>query len=200
MIGAGRLALAAALVASIAAPAAAEPGEQDPYSRDGFYVSLGGYYQKENYADTCDEIVDDVCVAGFRPDSSGGAGTHAGYRFHRYAAAEIQFEWVKDALEDQFNESAYVVTANIKPFLPFGRFQPFALVGFGYMRAPVPVGDERDFSIENGITFRFGGGIDLYATEHWALVAETSYVQPLPVNQLDKVPFLSVGGAFQYRF
>lgn len=197
------LPLALLLLASGATPASSEPPPgEDPYSRNGWYLGLGGYYQREYSRDTCENgsIPGEGCIDGFRPDSSGGVAGHAGYRFHRYAAADLQFEWVKDALEDDFDESAYVATINLKAYLPWRRLQTFALLGGGYMRAPVPDRFERDIRVENGIAFRFGGGFELYASEHWALLAEASWVQPLPLNDLDKVPYLSAGGGFQYRF
>lgn len=195
--------LALLLLLGVPLHAHAEPApDADPYSRDGWYLAVGGYYQKEYSRDTCENgsLPGQGCVDGFRPDSSGGIASHAGYRFHRHAAADLQLEWVKDALEDDFEESAYVATLNLKAYLPWRRLQAFGLLGGGYIRAPVPDRFERQINLENGIAFRFGGGFELYATEHWALLAETSWVQPIPLNDLDKVPYLSVGGGLQYRF
>lgn len=200
---AGRFALAVTVLGSLTAASRAEgAGPDEDWSRNGIYASLGGYYQKEFYGDTCLNGVDEQgsCIDGFRPDSSGGVAGHLGYRFHPYVAAEVMVEWVKDALEDQFDESAWLITANLKAYWPRWRIQPFALVGTGYMRAPVPTRGERDHSRENGMAFRFGGGFDLWASENWALMGEVSWVQPTPINDLDEVPFLSVGGGLQFRY
>jgi len=195
----------ALLLAVLPLVAAAEPPpepDSDPYSREGWYVSIGAYYQKEYAQNTCEGGLTPelTCANGFQPDSAAGVASHGGYRFHRYAAAEVQFEWVKDALEDDFNEHAFVTTVNLKGYLPLRRLQPFALVGFGWMRAPVPLQMQRAVRVENGIAFRFGGGFELYATKHWALLGEVSWVQPLPINHLERVPYLSLGGGVQYRF
>lgn len=203
---AGRFALAVVAWVSLSAAAsraeAVGPKEGADWSRNGIYASLGGYYQKEFSEDTCTNGVaaGEGCIDGFRPDSSGGVAGHLGYRLHPYLAAEVQVEWVKDALEDQFDISAWMFTANLKAYWPRWRIQPFALLGTGYMRAPVPTPGERNYSIENGMAFRFGAGFDLWATERWALMGEVSWVQPTPINDLDKVPFLSVGGGVQFRY
>jgi opacity protein-like surface antigen len=200
---AAQLALTAAVLLGAAAAAHADPDESGhDWSRNGLIVAAGGYYQMENYDDTCENGVDGdgKCIDGFRPDSSGGVAGHLGYRFHPWFAADLMVEWVKDALEDDFEESGYVVTANLRAIWPLGRWQPYALLGTGYMRAPVPRHGQRAVQTENGMAFRFGGGFDLWATEHWALYGEVSYVQPAPINDLDEVPYLSVGGGFQFRY
>lgn len=203
MQGVGRFALLALLLAvPVAAHADDEPAGSGDWSRDGFLVAAGGYYQHEHYEGTCQNGVDATgsCIAGFRPDSSGGVAGHLGYRFHRWFAADLMIEWVKDFLEDDFQDSAYVVTTNLRIIWPLSRFQPYALLGGGFMRAPVPRPRERAVRIENGFAGRLGGGFDLWATEHWALYGEASYVLPAAINGLQNVPFLSVGGGFEFRY
>lgn len=203
MKAAASLALAAAaLLGTAAAARAGSDASARDWSRDGLIVAVGGYYQGENYDDTCQNGVDanGQCIDGFRPDSSGGVAGHLGYRFHPWFAADLMVEWVKDFLEDDFGESAYVVTANLRAIWPVSRWQPYALLGAGYMRAPVSRQGRRAVRTENGMAFRFGGGFDLWATEHWALYGEVSYVQPAPINDLDQVPYLSIGGGFEFRY
>jgi hypothetical protein len=45
---------------------------------------------------------------------------------------------------------------------------------------------------------RFGGGIDLYATKHIVVSAESSYV--LPFEGLEDFDYVSIGLGLEYRF
>ena len=45
---------------------------------------------------------------------------------------------------------------------------------------------------------RFGGGIDIYATENFAVSLNISYV--LPTGDLKDLDYVSIAWGFQYRF
>ena len=45
---------------------------------------------------------------------------------------------------------------------------------------------------------RFGGGIDLYATQNVVVSLEADYV--LPVGKLEDLNYITVSWGFQYRF
>ena len=147
-------------------------------------------------------------------DNSFGVNGRVGYRCHRYFSAEVEVEWNKfssDLTQPGYERLAnvvsepVVVTANAKGYFLTGRYQPFLLLGAGVMSADIklrdPVGLEftgLESENQNEFAMRFGGGIDLYATEHVVVSLEASYV--LPFRSLDTLDYISVSWGFQYRF
>ena len=115
----------------------------------------------------------------------------------------------------------FVGAVDIKGFLLTGRFQPFLLLGGGTMTVrtkvtnPTAVQQSTEFPPNSGLyvpnrgpvtqarnyqdfVFRFGGGIDLYATEHVVVNLGATYLLPLGnVRTLDVYTF---GGGLEYRF
>ena len=47
-------------------------------------------------------------------------------------------------------------------------------------------------------TFRFGGGVDLYATDHIVVNVGASYL--LPLGQVGGTDVFTIGGGIEYRF
>ena len=87
------------------------------------------------------------------------------------------------------------------PYLFKDRFQPYAALGAGVMAvhskikyAPGSLDCER----AAGFAARFGGGADLYVTEHIVLNAEIRYV--LPTGVVEGLDLISFGWGLQYRF
>lgn len=113
------------------------------------------------------------------------------------------------------------VTTDIKGYLLTGRYQPYVLVGGGTMHistkvtnptgitstvpngAPPPANlavygpviQSRDYT---DFVFRFGGGFDVYATDHVVVNIGASYL--LPLGQVSGVDLYTVGGGIEYRF
>ena len=98
-----------------------------------------------------------------------------------------------------------MVTSNVKGFFLTGRYQPYLLVGAGVMTAdttlrdtvglpPSATGTESD----EAFVMRFGGGIDLYATENVVVTLEADYVYPF--GSLDDLRYVTIGWGVQYRF
>ncbi len=155
-------------------------------------------------------------------DAFGFAG-RVGYRCHPRVSAELQFEWLETfqggLLETSMpmNDTprrfdleleSLVMTVNAKGHLLTGRYQPFALLGVGFMRAESKSRDvsggllagfapqQSDREVE--LALRFGAGLDLYVTEHWVTTAEGSYV--MPMGKLDGLDYYQFGLGIQYRF
>jgi opacity protein-like surface antigen len=175
-------------------------------------------------------------------DDTFGVMGRGGYRCHPHVSAEMQFEWLDDfngslaesSLDNtndtlrNFNLSieTLVFTANMKGHLLTGRFQPFVLGGFGFMRmetksrditpnatartdvCPADAGVPPDpnppcwaaqaSERQVNVALRLGGGIDVYLTENIVMSAEASYL--MPTGKLDNMDYYSIGVGLQYRF
>jgi opacity protein-like surface antigen len=214
-------AAAAALVgvvcASIALTAEDEVDETD-FARRGWMVGVAGSYAFETFEDDAERDFQKVLgpAVNLSVDDSPGFNGRLGYRCHRRFSAEVETEWLHgfdaDLTQPGVDQLAHVeydpivVTANVKTYFGTGRYQPFLLVGAGAMTAERklrdPVGlaftglnkDESD----NAFAMRFGGGIDLYATENVALSVDVDYV--LPFGNLDTLDYVTIGWGIQYRF
>lgn len=201
------------LVCTAAAINADDEAAEKEYARPGWQLGVGGSYAIETFEDD----VDVPPVPGPPPsvsvDDSFGIQGRAGYRCHERFSADVEVEWIHgfdaDASQSGVGKIAkgeiepIVVTANLKGYLLTGRYQPFLLVGGGFMRADETVHDTSaalglsDSDDKLRLAFRFGGGVDLYATRHIVLSAEADYV--LPTGSLD-YDYVSVGLGLQYRF
>ena len=57
----------------------------------------------------------------------------AGYRFHKYLAAEVEYEWLQhfgmrvEGVELGSMRSSQTITANLKAIAPYGHWQPYVL-------------------------------------------------------------------------
>ena len=209
-------ALVGVMCSSIALTDEAEIVEDD-FARRGWFVGVAGSYAfatfeddaEDNFAKTLGPAVD------LSVDDSAGFNGRVGYRCNRRFAAEVQTEWIDgfdgDLTQPRVDPLAnvefdpIVVTANVKGYLLTGRYQPFLLVGAGAMTADVnirnPVGlafTGIDSESENAFAMRFGGGIDLYATENVVVNLEVDYVYPF--GNLDDLRYVTIGWGVQYRF
>src|SRR4029079_14142793 len=81
----------------------------------------------------------------------------------------------------------WAATLNFKGYLLTGRYQPYIVVGLGYMEidghgVPDKSGPGGDFST------RYGIGMDACITEHIAIGPEVAYVLPFhDVNNMDLI-------------
>jgi hypothetical protein len=179
------------------APADDEGGGSDAdaagYDRDGWYVGLGGGYAMELFQ-------------GGSSGDSGFAQLRAGYHFLRFASFEPQLEYTpkfngKSGKYAGVDTATFAFWGNFKgyPTAPWtGRFQPFAMVGVGWMWERL-TGPAINGSDEQGnFAARFGGGIDLYITDNIVVTAEGAWV--MPTGNLSDLNQIQIGGALQYRF
>ncbi len=155
-------------------------------------------------------------------DAFGFAG-RVGYRCHPRVSGELQFEWLETFQGELVETGAplndaprkfdlelesLVMTVNAKGFLLTGRYQPFALLGIGFMRMEsksrdVSGGTLAGFAAQQSdreveFALRFGAGLDFYLTENWVTTAEGSYV--MPTGKLDGLDYYQFALGIQYRF
>jgi opacity protein-like surface antigen len=192
-----------------------QPAEDtSEFERKGWFVNLAGTYAVDKFDSTFgDELSGSVGTpVKVETDESLGLNGGGGYRCHRYFSTEIEVEWI-DEFESDFSGTDVVgsadpdpmtITTNFKGYLPFGRFQPYALAGGGIIFTTVPVKAvtttgpiEWDEKVR-AFAFRFGGGIDFYATEH--IVLNIGAEQVIPVSAELDLNYISVGWGIQYRF
>ena len=201
----------AALVAGGGA-ARAEPPQPD-YARSGWYLGVGGIF-------AISDISLDTTELGMVPPqppatdpkfgNSGGVDFRAGYRVHPRVAVEFDYQW--QAGFDSSNPAVelpgtqgieidtHLLSLNAKVFAATGRWQPYGLVGASLLIFNKEIVDmkPKPWDIDYGFAPRFGLGIDFYASEHWVLTLEGTYI--VPVGVLDGANMGTVGAGFQYRF
>lgn len=173
-------------------PAVAEVVEETVnYARDGAYVGAGGLYAVE--------LFDDNSVGGARTDNSWGFEVHGGYRFHPNAAAELRYEWFNEFDLDPGHIDGWAISINGKGYILTGRFQPYGLVGLGFMHGEGSAGNFAGAAHpSNGFMMRFGGGMDVYATENIVVGPEFAYL--LPTGSAEDLDMLTVSLGVSYRF
>jgi opacity protein-like surface antigen len=163
-------------------------------------------------------------------DDAFGFSGRVGYRCHPYISTELQFDWLGDfdgALSENPNGitnegvaepdtarkfdlelESLVFTTNMKGHLLTGRYQPFVLVGLGFMRMESKTRDASGGAIPGSapqgsdrtvkVAMRFGGGLDFYITKNVLASAEFSYL--MPTGKLEDLDYYSIGVGLQYRF
>ena len=141
-----------------------------------------------------------------------GADVRAGYRIHRHFGAEVQFQWFSGA-DIKFQGfkalklETWTITGNLKGYLLTermdallgGRIQPFLLAGVGLMHFDVKDKVDLGFSADGeDVAARFGGGVDIYATQSIGIYLDVTYLLTTgDVEGLDHVG-LSLGALFRF--
>jgi len=210
--GAGSVAIATVIGAACAIATNPSPkAADDDYARRGWLVGIGGSYAIETFSDDAESDLKSVFgpTTSFSADDSLGINGGVGYRCQRYFGAEVDVEWI-DSFDGDVSVSGLkvgtleaeilVVTANAKGYFPIGRFHPFVVVGGGAMTAELQ-GSILGVSVSDdatNFTFRFGGGLDVYATSHIVVSLGVNYV--LPIGELRDLDYVSFGWGLQYRF
>ena len=184
--------LLAVTIFGAAAPGAAQfgsPGEAPAdlaYSREGAYIGLGGAYAVESF-DSNEGDHDDAGALVFR----------AGYRGYPYFAVELlgevftKFEGTDDLDNDIHG---FAVTLNAKGVLPLGRFEPFAMIGIGFL----DIDADRRRDRRDDFAFRSAVGLDFHITPHWVAYAEGMYL--LPTGEVSNYDLATFGAGILYRF
>ena len=201
-----------------ASPVRAEGAAHDEnlFSRDRFFYLAGGLAAGQ-YLDVEDDIEAFFASGGLfvpvKADETIGVDVRAGYRIHRNVAAEMQFQWFSGAdikvagikaLELETwtvtgNLKGYLLTERIEAALGAGRIQPFLVVGVGLMHFDVrdKLGLEASDDGKD-LAARFGGGVDIYATQNIAFYLDVTYLLTTDdVEGLDHVG-LSLGALFRF--
>lgn len=195
--------IAAGLSAAVLAGWAVTASADGEYGRSGPYVGAGAVYAFENIEEPgAPFFVDDV-------DNSWGYNLKGGYRFNKYFALEAQWEhWVGFEyspalavdLPDDAEFAGWLLSANAKAFFSDGPFQPYVLVGLGWM------GGEDDARIDSSgdslddtdFGVRFGAGMDFYLSRNWGINAEAGYA--MGVDTLNDYQLIPISVGVFYRF
>jgi len=174
----------------VATSAFAEPPPpEDDFARKGLYLGAYGVYAFNAYRDT-----------GKDYDDSFGANVRIGYRGADWYALEAVVEWIHrfESTDPDVQARTIIGGVNAKFFPLHGRFQPYGLIGVnGYDVNSKNETKNKDFEGTDW-GFRFGVGIDIYATRNWVVAVEGSYV--LGAGDLWEADYGSVGMGIQYRF
>lgn len=172
----------------------------------GFYAGVAGLA-------LFDEFDKDIPLARLpidKVDASFGVSAWVGKRLHRHFAVEGQFDWIEgfDVRLDNGNKGrphydldGWVLSANAKVYFAWGRLQPFAKLGLGAVQMELGSTDNErlaDDRKKSDFVTRFGGGLDVYATRSIAIVFVADYI--MPVDSLEKLPFLALNLGLQYQF
>ena len=191
-----------AIVLLMATPASVQAERSRDFAHTGPYLGVGGLLSALPYADH--RIPGDW-------DHSLGVSGRIGYRFHRHFSAELEARWHDDFDSDPSRAGdtisaslePVVFTVNAKVHFMLGRIQPYLLAGYGGMTGRVEIvdtagGGTSDTERYWDYALRFGGGFDVYVTEHIVVNTEVGYVYPRgEVNDFDQ---LSFGWGLEYRF
>ena len=158
------------LVSTIAAQTVR--ADDDPYNRSGGYIGVGGSYALPLSGNSFDDAFKPLNADVSR---SWGAHATAGYRFNKWLATEVEYEWMKGfntraagiAVADIQTQTA---TVNLKVTAPYGQWQPYFLVGGGATWASLDKDFFNNLDVTTpSFTARFGAGLDFYFTPNFYL-------------------------------
>jgi opacity protein-like surface antigen len=185
-------ALVIASALAIAGAAAAEDGpETSPHARPGAYLSVGGVAALPNYDDPLPN-----------PSVGGGVDIRLGYRVGAYTSVELAYTGTFGSQSNlpglQIQLDDHLIAANGRVFMAYQRIQPYVLVGMGALIRQSQVSGTATTSTQTAYAVRLGAGADLYASEHWVVEIEGSYV--IGTGQLEKRDYGLVGASVMYRF
>lgn len=167
----------------------------DVFNRPGPYVGVGGSYM----------------VSGFQGGAQSadfgdtlGFNVRGGYRLNEYWAFEGLYEYGDDFGAHQVVPGGDIQTntfmGSAKLIVPLGRFQPYLSGGVGLVNANADKSLRRTNWDVDGTNFagRFGGGVDLYATENVAVYLDASYT--MPIHEVSDLYHFSFGWGAKYVF
>jgi hypothetical protein len=168
---------------------------EDVFNRPGPYLGIGGSYM----------------ISGFQGAAANGDfgntlgfNARGGYRLNEFWAIEGIYEYGDDFGAHQVTPGAKIqtnsFTVNGKLLVPLGRFQPYLEGGVGVLNANADLPLRRTNWNVDGTNFagRFGGGVDLYATENIALYADAAYT--IPIGDVNDLYHFSFGWGAKYVF
>jgi opacity protein-like surface antigen len=175
----GILLLIAALLLVLAPVAhSEEPPEDFEADREAGYLGISGVYARQDMSDSNS--------IGLRVGDSGGLSARMGFRMMRYAAVEIEGEWLYNlgsGIENPWN-----IIANFKAIYPLGpqdRIQPYLVGGAGVTSARFKPAGRPSYVDTDGV-YKLGGGLDFFLTRHWVVGTEASWT-----NGMSKSPGLT---------
>ena len=191
------------LMAMIGAPALvqAEASPGPDFGRPGIYAGAGVTVGFENF----DSPFWTNDYPGFDDyETPVGFDLWAGYRLIPNLALEVELGYLGgfDLKGTHLKLDALTLMGNVKAYVLTGRFQPFAVAGVGMLNwrgtdSTAPSYNEGNVS-KADLAARFGGGIDVYLTENFALELKASYL--LSTRELKDSDFFDLTVGAQIRF
>jgi opacity protein-like surface antigen len=167
------------LVSTIAA-GAARAGD-DEYSKNGAYFGIGASYGVPLFEPTLDNAFNGAGLDE-KVSNAWGLNARAGYRFHKYLAGEVEYEWLQHfgmrvGGAGLGSVRLQTITANLKAIAPYGHWQPYVLAGFGATLAKYSETSGSPLNVApTSYSTRFGLGVDYYLTENIALNLGSEFV------------------------
>jgi outer membrane protein W len=159
---------ALALLACLVTRPARADGE---FARSGPYIGVGASRSLNLIEDF---LADDPVLSHIHVNDVWGVNGRAGYRLTSWFALEAEYEWLDDfdfklGPVDLGRIGAQTATANLRLIGPFGRFQPYLLLGAGAIF--VAVHDRFGALDVTSPEFagRIGLGLDVFLTQNFYL-------------------------------
>jgi opacity protein-like surface antigen len=177
------------------------------FDQTGVYIAAGAAFALTTQIENAlEDDLESIGAFGLDVDQETiyGYKIRAGWRYHAAGAFEAEFErGIESDLSvdglDVIESNSWTAMLNFKLFPIGGRFQPYAMFGAGVLHVDwegalgIGISDTN-----NDAAVRFGGGLDVYATEHVFLFLDASYV--LPAGDLRKYDYASFGAGLGYRW
>ncbi len=185
-----------------------EEKKKPGFGRRGFYMGLGFAY---GFGDFYENAIEDEIPIRVNVDDAPGLNARVGYRVLSFLAFEAHYEWINDfnldlSGLDVADQTTHTITGNLKLLLPLWRFQPYLMLGVGAQY--YDIGSNLTGLLEDN-DWAFAGrpalGIDFYITRHLVFNVEGAGVIAVTdlsgtLSSVDTLPYVSVGGGFQWRF
>ena len=185
-----RSAAIALMTAALATHAAVAHAESTDYAKEGPYggLAIGGAFEQFDDGGLPFDFSDGYSIDGW-----------VGVRVHPSFALEGQIEY--SAYEGDFESidldiGIFTFTMNVKAYAMTGRIQPFGLIGLGLARVKVEASGTG--LTETDFVTRFGGGVDYWVSQEWALTLSALYI--LPTGSLSDLQYLQLNWGFEHRF
>ena len=178
------------------AGATPEAAWADEVSESPVYIGIGPAIGFDKFRDT----------GGIDFDEAYGLNYWVGLRLVDFISAELNLEYLEgfdfSASGADVDAQVLAFTWNAKIFplsrVITGRIDPFVYAGIGVGWVELNGNSAAGKVDETAFIARFGGGLDLYLTEHLAFQVSSSYV--LPTGRLDDTAYVSLVFGLQYRW
>lgn len=184
--------------ASPAAPAPVAEPEPD-YARTGAYIGIGGSYAIEFFGGEGD---------GNLIGNSSGLKAYVGYRAHPNVAVQLRYDRYFGFDTDDNGRAgdfggeytAWALMTDVKAYLLTGRYQPYVIIGLGYMDFDASLNTRANTTPDAGAGFamRYGAGLEAYVNENISLGPEIAWLQPY--GDADDLASLTIGAGLTYKF